>query len=147
METSFLVKAFGDWSGNCLQHCSRLFVTYGIVGYDSCAFLSFLGNGSAIHQALRSMESKSTTHSKQTILQNLCECTKKRNIWRLGSFFLSTLLLYSTYSIQVGWWSVWGLWHRQWLTEFKKAFPSWIRKDLLWNLKWSSWSSHVSFQI
>ena len=49
-----------------------------LVTYMICASLSFLGNGTVIHQALWSMESKSTTHSTQTTLHNLCECTKKK---------------------------------------------------------------------
>ena len=43
------------------EYGATLFVMYMI-----CVSLCFLGNGAVIHQALRSMESKSNTHSTQT---------------------------------------------------------------------------------
>ena len=53
---------------NYYEYGGTLFVTHMM-----CVSLCFPENGAVIHQALRSMESKSTTHSTQTTLQNLCE--------------------------------------------------------------------------
>ena len=59
------------------EYGATLFVIYMI-----CLSLCFPGNGAVIHEVLRSMESKSTTHSTQTTLKHMCEFTRKRNISR-----------------------------------------------------------------
>ena len=58
-----------------------LFVTYMI-----CVSLCFPGNGTVIHQALRSMESKWTTHSAQTTLQ-ICVSVPRREIFEDPDYF------------------------------------------------------------